>query len=57
MKGIMKHYNIIRHETSRKSGHQWVLYTKNGKKVLGTHPTKAKALAQERAVEAHKHGG
>lgn len=39
----------------RKVGDKYVLFTKDGKKRLGTHPTRAKAEAQERAVEASKH--
>ncbi|MHB8483810.1 MAG: hypothetical protein ACYDBV_13950 [Nitrospiria bacterium] len=39
---------IIRHE-----GDKWILYSHEGK-VLGTHPSKEKAEAQERAVEANK---
>lgn len=38
----------------RKRGDKRVLLTKDGKKVLGTHPSKAKAQAQERAVQANK---
>lgn len=34
---------------------QWCLYTHNGDRLLGRHPTKEKALAQERAVQVHKH--
>ena len=39
----------------KKVGDKWVLYTHDGSKVLGTHPTRAAALAQERAVQAAKH--
>lgn len=41
----------------KKVGSKWVLYTHDGKKVLGTHPTREEALAQERAVQASKHAG
>ena len=34
---------------------KYVLYTKDGKKRLGTHQTKDEALAQERAIEIKKH--
>lgn len=34
---------------------QWVVLNHTKKKVLGTHPTKEKALAQLRAIEANKH--
>ena len=40
---------IIRHE-----GSKWVLYTRDGKKKLGTFDTKAEALAQERAIHARQ---
>jgi hypothetical protein len=35
-------------------GDNWVVTDSTGKKVLGTHPSKEKALAQLRAVEASK---
>lgn len=50
---LVKH---IRHEASRPKGHQWVLYSHDMSKVLGTHPSREAAEEQERAVEAHKHG-
>ena len=37
---------MIRHE-----GDKWVLYTKDGSKVLGRHDTEGDAEAQERARE------
>jgi len=46
-------------EIIRKCGNKWCLYSKhkkNGKrKKLGTHPSKASAERQERAI--HSHGG
>ncbi len=41
----------------RKRGSKYVLMTRDGSRRLGTHATRAEALAQERAVEAHKHMG
>lgn len=38
----------------RKVGSKFVLYTRDGKRRLGTHATRAQAEAQERAVEASK---
>ena len=38
----------------KKVGNKYVLYPKGGGSRLGTHPTKAAALAQERAIEASK---
>lgn len=43
--------------TIKKQGSQYVLYNKAGTKKLGTHPSKAKAEAQERAIQANKHQG
>ena len=37
------------------SKQQWCLYTKDEDRLLGRHPTKEKALAQERVVQIHKH--
>ena len=31
------------------------LYTSDGKRLLGRHPSKEKALKQERTVQKHKH--
>lgn len=38
----------------KKSGNKWILYTKDGKRKLGTHSTRAEALAQEKAVHANR---
>lgn len=38
----------------KKSGNKWILYTKDGKRKLGTHATRKEAEAQERAVHAGK---
>lgn len=38
----------------KKSGNKWILYTKDGKRKLGTHTTRKEAEAQERAVHANK---
>lgn len=44
-------------ETIRKCGSKWCLYSKHKKggksKRLGTHPSKAAAASQERAIKAH----
>jgi len=39
--------------TIRHEGEKWVLYTKDGDRVLGRHETKKEAIAQERAIKAH----
>jgi len=39
----------------KREGNRYVLYTRDGKKVLGRHSSKEKAMAQERAIQAHKH--
>jgi hypothetical protein len=36
---------MIRHEDGK-----WVLYTRDGKRVLGTHDSKEEAIAQEQAI-------
>jgi hypothetical protein len=38
----------------RKEGQNYVVYDKAGKKKLGSHPTKAKALDQLAAIEISK---
>jgi hypothetical protein len=38
---------MIRHEKGK-----WVLYTRDGKRKLGTHDTKAQAVRQEQAILA-----
>jgi hypothetical protein len=35
---------------------RWCLMNKDNTKLLGRHPSKEKALAQERAIQVHKHG-
>ena len=37
-------------------GRKWVVTDKSGKKTLGTHPSRKKALAQLRAIEISKAG-
>lgn len=37
-----------------KRGSKYVVTTKDGSKVLGTHPTREKAEEQLRAIEANK---
>jgi hypothetical protein len=39
----------------RKEGKEWVLYTSDGKKVLGRHTSRKKAIAQEIAINIEKH--
>jgi hypothetical protein len=38
----------------KKQGKTWVLYTKDGSRVLGRHKTRAEAVRQERAVNISK---
>lgn len=40
---------VIRHE-----GGKWVLRSRDGSRVLGTHDSKQGAQAQERAIHAHE---
>lgn len=37
-----------------KRGSKWVLYTKDGSRVLGTHDSEAEARAQEAVIEIAK---
>ena len=37
-----------------KLGRKWILFSKTGKKILGTHPTKRAAEAQEHAINIAK---
>lgn len=37
-----------------KNGNQWILKSKDGKKVLGKHSSEKSALAQERAININK---
>jgi hypothetical protein len=39
----------------KKMGNKWVLFNKAGTKKLGTHPSRAAAVAQEQAIEIAKH--
>jgi hypothetical protein len=41
---------MIKHEKGK-----WILYTKDGKKILGMHASEADAMAQERVIEMAKH--
>jgi len=36
---------------------KWCLYTRDGDKLLGRHPSKQKALKQERVIQVMKHKG
>jgi hypothetical protein len=38
----------------KKQGNKYNVYDSTGKKKLGSHPSRAKALAQLRAIEASK---
>lgn len=45
------------HDPKRSASKQkWCLYTKNGKKLLGRHPSKESAEKQEQAIQIRKHG-
>ena len=39
----------------KKKGDKWCVYTHDGKKELGCHPTQIQAHAQLQAIEASKH--
>lgn len=38
----------------RKKGNKYQVLTEDGKRVLGTHPTRAEAVKQLQAIEANK---
>ena len=38
----------------KKCGNKWCLYDSKGVRLLGKHPTRKRALAQERAIHARK---
>lgn len=42
-------------EMIKKRGKNWVVLNSTGKKVLGTHPSKKKAVKQLQAIEISKH--
>ena len=45
------------HDPKRPEDEQvWCLYTHDGKRLLGRHPTKEKAQKQEDAIQIAKHG-
>ena len=39
-----------------KSKQKWCLWTKNKSRILGRHPSKSRAVKQERLIEMKKHG-
>ena len=39
----------------KKEGYKWILYTKEGKKKLGTFKTKKDAIKRERQIQYFKH--
>jgi hypothetical protein len=56
-KAIIKKCPKCDQDDRPESQQQWCLYTKDESKLLGRHPTKEKAKAQERAVQFFKHKG
>ena len=44
----------ILNEVIKKEGNKWVLYSKDGSKVLGRHDTKEDAKKQEAAIKINK---
>lgn len=46
---------LSKNEVIKKQGNNYNVYNKAGTKKLGTHPSRKKALAQLRAIEAQKH--
>jgi uncharacterized membrane protein len=48
--------SFVVNEMIKKRGKKWVVLDKSGKKVLGTHPSREKAVKQLQAIEISKHG-
>jgi len=53
----MKLLRTLIREVIRKCKGGYCLYSKKTGKKLGTHPSKKKAQAQEKAIAISKHGG
>lgn len=47
--------SFVINEMIRKRGKKWVVLDKSGKKILGTHPSREKAMKQLQAIEINKH--
>ena len=47
--------SFVVNEMIKKRGKKWVVLDKSGKKVLGTHPSREKAVKQLQAIEISKH--
>jgi len=47
--------SFVVNEMIKKRGNKWVVLDKSGKKVLGTHPSREKAVKQLQAIEISKH--
>lgn len=48
--------NADRTASKRVSSQKWCLWDSKAKKILGRHPTRSRALRQERAIQVRKHG-
>ena len=42
-------------KTIKKVGDEWYLYNKKGTRILGRHPSREKAVAQEQAIHISQH--
>ena len=54
---LLNRSGVTKEAVIKPSGKGYVLYNHTGKKILGHHKSRASALRQERAIQAHKHAG
>ena len=45
---------LVKQSVIKQEGNEYVLYTKDGTRVLGRHPTKLKAIKQEYAIQKNR---
>ena len=55
--GIIKQCRVQDRKSGKRARSQkWCLWTKSGKRILGRHSSRNKALRQERLIQMKKHG-
>jgi hypothetical protein len=55
--GVIKRCRAEDRDPNRsKRDQQWCLWDSKGKKILGRHPSRERALRQERLIQVRKHG-
>jgi hypothetical protein len=56
--GIIKRCRVKDLKSDRpRRAQAWCLWDSKGKRILGRHPSRTKALRQERLIQVRKHGG